>query len=313
TVVAALTWAALVLAAWALARRVLRPLDDLRRTAETITETDVSQRIDVTGADEVAELGETVNGMLDRLEDALDSQRRMLDDAGHELRTPVTVIRGHLELMDARDAGDVEGTRALVIDELDRMGRIVEDLLVLAKARRPDFLRREVVDVGEVVATSLDKASGLAPRSWVLDGAPEVLAPVDAGRVTQALLQLAANAVAVTSEHDTIAFGCAPMPGVVRIWVRDTGPGVPAADRQRIFARFESGGASAGEGGTGLGLAIVAAIAAAHGGTADVAAAAPDGGALFTLELPAPDAGRQPVPEATLADLFDIDPAEVSR
>ncbi|MGL5865189.1 MAG: ATP-binding protein [Dermatophilaceae bacterium] len=332
-VVATLTWAALVLAASALARRVLRPLDDLRRTAETITETDVSQRIDVTGADEVAELGETVNGMLDRLEEALHSQRHMLDDAGHELRTPVTVIRGHLELMDAQEADDVEDTRALVIDELDRMGRIIEDLLMLAKARRPDFLRREVVDIGEVVATTLEKASGLAPRSWVLDSAPEVMVPVDASRLAQALLQLAANAVAVTSERDTIAFGCAPVLGAVRIWVRDSGPGVPAADRHRIFARFETGGAGSTGGtgsegggtgsegggtgseggGTGLGLAIVAAIADAHGGRVEVAAASPEGGALFTLELPAPHASPPLGGSGTLTALVDCGPAQATR
>ena len=110
-VAATFAWAGLVMAAWLLARRILQPIEELRSTAATITETDVSRRIAVTGADEVADLGRTVNGMLDRLEDALDSQRRMLDDAGHELKTPITVIRGHLELMDEDDASDVRATR----------------------------------------------------------------------------------------------------------------------------------------------------------------------------------------------------------
>jgi two-component system OmpR family sensor kinase len=285
-VAATFAWAGLVLAAWFLARRILQPIEALRSTAATITDTDVSRRIVVTGADEVADLGRTVNGMLDRLEEALDSQRQMLDDAGHELRTPITVIRGHLELMDERDAADVEATRELAIDELDRMARLVEDLLVLAKARRPDFLRRRTVDVADVVRRTFDKAQALAPRGWVLDPLTSVPAHVDAERLTQAMLQLASNAVAVTDEGDTIGFGCAPGPHGVQVWVRDTGPGVPPADRLRIFERFESGSRVPGGPSTGLGLAIVSAIAQAHGGTARVTAAGPAGGARFILEFP---------------------------
>ncbi|GAA4410288.1 HAMP domain-containing sensor histidine kinase [Fodinibacter luteus] len=310
---AALAWAALVAAALALARRVLRPLDELRRTAETITETDVSRRIGATGNDEVAELAHTVDGMLDRLEKALDGQRRMLDDAGHELRTPITVIRGHLELMDPADVVDVTATRSLAIDELDRMARLVEDLVVLAKSRRPDFLRRGPHRVDTVVTATFEKAVALAPRQWALDPLEPATASIDPDRVTQALLQLADNAVAVTGEHDTIAFGCAALPDTVRLYVRDTGPGVPPADRQRIFERFESGRGT--RDGTGLGLAIVAAIAAAHGGTVDVASATSGGGALFLLDLPRlPDADTAPPTDeeyGALADLLDRHREEV--
>lgn len=290
---AAFAWAGLVLAAWALARRILRPIEALRSTASTITETDVSRRIAVTGDDEVADLGHTVNGMLDRLEEALGSQRRMLDDAGHELRTPITVIRGHLELMDVEDPDDVRGTRDLSIDELDRMARLVEDLLVLAKARRPDFLRRRHVDVADVVRSTFEKAQALGPRGWVLEPLTSAPATVDPERVTQALLQLASNAVAVTGEGDTIGFGCAPGPTGVQLWVRDTGPGVPPADRLRIFDRFESAARVPGGTGTGLGLAIVSAIARAHGGSARVVAGGPAGGALFVLDLPATSPGAE--------------------
>jgi two-component system OmpR family sensor kinase len=285
-VAAAFAWAGLVMAAWLLARRILQPIEELRSTAATITETDVSKRITVTGADEVADLGRTVNDMLDRLEDALDSQRRMLDDAGHELKTPITVIRGHLELMDEDDASDVRATRDLSIDELDRMARLVEDLLVLAKARRPDFLRRRDVDVAAVVTSTYDKAQALAPRRWVLDPMTPVPARVDSDRLTQALLQLASNAVAVTDEGDTIGFGCAAGPDSVRLWVRDTGPGVPPGDRLRIFERFESGVRATEGRSTGLGLAIVSAIARAHGGSARVVPAGPAGGSRFILEVP---------------------------
>ena len=308
-VAAAFAWAGLVLAAWALARRILQPIEVLRSTAATITETDVSRRIAVTGHDEVADLGRTFNGMLDRLQEALDSQRRMLDDAGHELRTPITVIRGHLELMDEEDPADVRGTRDLSIDELDRMARLVEDLLVLAKARRPDFLRRRDVDVAAVVESTYEKAQALAPRTWALDPLTPARARVDPERLTQALLQLASNAVAVTGEGDTIGFGCAPGPGGVQLWVRDTGPGVPPADRLRIFERFESGARVPGGSSTGLGLAIVSAIARAHGGAARVTSAGSAGGAMFILEVPAADRDPHARPDAehTEPDQEDYD------
>lgn len=288
---AVVSWAVLVVAAGLLAHRILRPVNDLRRTAATITDSDVSQRIDVRGKDEMAELGRTFNVMLDRLEAALGSQRRMLDDAAHELRTPITVIRGHLELMDQRSPDEVDETRELAIDELDRMGRLVEDLLVLAKSRRPDFLVRRPTDLGDLVTRSVDKAQALAPRTWSVEATPGLTAYVDPQRITQALLQLASNAVAVTGMGDAIAMGCTPVSQGVQLWVRDTGPGVPEEDRERIFTRWQTGDTALKASGTGLGLAIVTAIAEAHGGTAFVESAGPSGGALFVIEVPHADRG----------------------
>lgn len=279
-------WTVLVLATWALTRRILRPVENLRATAESITESDLTTRIPVRGKDELAELGVTVNRMLDRLQDALDSQRRMLDDAGHELRTPITVIRGHLELMDPGDPGETNATRDLAIEELDRMGDLVGDLILLAKSRRHDFLRLDQLDLADVVRRALEKATALAPRAWVLDHTTSLPAVADAGRVTQALLQLADNAVAVTHEADTIAFGCARVPGGNRLWVADSGPGVPEAAREEIFERFVSAHEGTGHRGSGLGLAIVLAIAQAHGGHAWVTRSAQHGGAMFVLDLP---------------------------
>lgn len=290
SVAAAVAWTALVLAAWGLAGRILRPIHELRATASHISDSDLSRRIVVRGDDELSALGRTFNGMLDRLQDALGAQRRMLDDAGHELRTPITVIRGHLELMDTDDRKDVEGTRLLALEELDRMGGLVEDLLVLAKARRPDFLSAEPTDVGDVVRRTVEKAGGLAPRLWQVDAAPSVIAVLDTQRITQAMLQLASNAVAVTHEGDQIGMGCSPSPRGVQMWVRDTGPGVPPSERQRIFDRWQSGSHHPMSGsGTGLGLAIVAAIAKAHGGTAWVTSATAAGGAMFVIEIPLGD------------------------
>lgn len=291
-VVAAVAWAVLVIGAWLLARRILGPIHELRDTAAAITGRHLDRRIAVAGQDEVADLGRTFNDMLDRLQDALGAQRRMLDDAGHELRTPITVIRGHLELMDAADPGDVAATRELAIDELDRMGGLVQDLILLAKARRPDFLTLAECHLDDVVVDALTKSRGLADRDWRLGEAAPLRADADPSRLTQALLQLASNAVAVTGPGDAITFGLtSTTAGRARLWVSDTGPGVPPADRTRIFHR-SAAGTAATSGGSGLGLAIVLAIAQAHGGTAFVEDAGHGGGALFVIEIPCDTTGK---------------------
>ena len=132
------------LLAWALVGRVLAPLRLLNETARSMTESDLSRRISVTSDDEVSQVASTFNDMLDRLETAFATQRRFVDDAGHELRTPITVIRGHLELL-GDDPDERRETLALVIDELDRMARIVNDLLLLAQSQEPNFLNLETV------------------------------------------------------------------------------------------------------------------------------------------------------------------------
>jgi two-component system, OmpR family, sensor kinase len=124
------------LLAWRLADRLLEPVAQTSATARTITETDLSQRVEVRGHDEVADLARTLNEMLDRLESAFEGQRRFLDDVGHELRTPLTIVRGHLELMDDGSPEERASTRELVLDELDRMARLVNDLITLAQSAR---------------------------------------------------------------------------------------------------------------------------------------------------------------------------------
>ena len=285
-IAAFVAWLGLILAAWMLARRILAPIDELSTTAELISETDLNRRLTVTGGDEMAGMSMTFNRMLDRLQAALGAQRRMLDDAGHELRTPITILRGHLELMNSGDPTDVESTRALAIDELDRMNLLVQDLLLLAKAQRPDFLTREPVELHLLVEEARDKASGLGERQWLLDPCEPITIEADPRRLTQALLQLASNAYRVTADGDVIAFGCASSAHGIQIWVRDSGPGVPVEDRERIWNRFQSG-TGVSTGGTGLGLAIVKAIVEAHDGTVSVTAATPAGGAKFVMELPA--------------------------
>ncbi|MGH8868097.1 MAG: sensor histidine kinase [Actinomycetes bacterium] len=270
---------------WFVAGRLLAPVRVMRRTAQRITETDLSRRIHVTGNDDVSELARTFNAMLDRLEAALTTQRQFLDDAGHELRTPITILRGHLELLDAGNASDVAETRALVLDELDRMGRLVEDLVTLAKAERPDFVQRRPVDVGVLLDDVYDKAVALGRRRWRVDARAEDVVQADAQRLTQALLQLAHNAVAFTNEADEIALGTRvdEPTATVRLWVRDTGPGVHPRDAGRIFDRLQQGAGHTE--GSGLGLAIVRAIAEAHGGLVELDSV-PGEGATFTIVIP---------------------------
>jgi two-component system OmpR family sensor kinase len=287
--VAAIALALVTLGAWLAAGRLLQPLRQMRATAREISDTDLSRRIDTTGNDDITDLGETFNEMLDRLEHSFAHQRRFLDDAGHELRTPITIVRGHLELLDPERSDETEATRGLVLDEVDRMGRLVDDMIVLAKAGRPDFLQLSEADAGILTDEVLDKVRALGDREWKLDERAEGAVFVDPQRVTQALVQLAKNAVQHTEPGDVIAIGSRRDADSVRWWVRDTGPGVPPEDAERIFERFQRGDRARGLEGSGLGLSIVRAIATAHGGDV-LLDTSPAEGATFTLVIP--PAGR---------------------
>ena len=289
--------------AWSIAGRVLRPISELTETARGITETDLSGRIPVTGHDELSELGATFNAMIDRLERGFTGQRQFLDDVAHELRTPITIVQGHLELM-GDDPTDRAETLAVVHDELDRMNRYVHDLLLLAKSETTEFLRPEPIDLGELAEMVQSRMPALGDRRWTVDiaPAPGALAIVgDPGRLTQAVLNLATNAVQHTVPGDVIAFGIEPTGNGARLWVRDTGTGLEPGLADRLFDRRFRGAASrAGRAdGMGLGLSIVAAIVRAHHG--EIAATDdPNGGARFTITLPLepphPNPDEEPTP-----------------
>lgn len=285
-IVAGLSMLLLLAIAFWQSGRLLAPLRTLRDTAEDIGETDLSRRIPTSGNDDITALTRTVNGMLDRLEAAFTGQRRFLDDAGHELRTPLTILRGHLELLDLGSVDDVAETKALLLDEIDRMSRLVGDLILLAKSDRPDFVTPTDVVLASLTEDAFAKARALGDRDWQLDAAGAAVLTADAQRLTQALLQLADNAVKHTRPGDTIALGSSYDGETARLWVRDTGPGVPRADRAKIFERFGRSAVPDGDEGFGLGLSIVSAIVDAHGGTVAVDEAIPPG-ALFTITLPA--------------------------
>jgi two-component system, OmpR family, sensor kinase len=270
-----------------MAGRVFAPVRAISDTARDLSESDLSRRIQVPDADdEIAELAHTFNDMLDRLEGAFTTQRRFLDDAGHELRTPITIIRGHVEL-EGDDPADRRATRAVVLDELDRMGRIVDDLLVLARAEQPDFLRPEPVDLDLLTNDLFAKARALADRDWRLDVTGHGVVHADPQRLTQAVMNLVDNAVRHTGDGAVVEMGSALEHGEALLWVRDTGPGIPPEQQVHIFERFaraRDGGRQAGT--AGLGLAIVRSIARAHGGRVSLASH-PGAGATFTIAIPA--------------------------
>ena len=286
------------LAAWLAAGRVLAPVRQLKSTAQGITETDLTRRIEVQGDDELADLGRTFNAMLDRLESAFSSQRQFVNDASHELRTPITIVRGHLELM-GEDPEERRQTVALVMDELDRMTRFVDDLLLLARAERADFLSVGRVDLNDLARELDAKARGLADRDWRLDADAHGELLGDRQRLTQAVMNLAGNAVQHTHPGDRITIGVASEPGWGRLWVADDGPGIPQEDQARVFERFARGsGRRRSSEGAGLGLAIVRVIAEAHGGRVELDSV-PGEGSTFTLVVPlrAPRISTAPRPQ----------------
>lgn len=281
------------LVGWFLMGRLLRPLRDLQDTASEISATDLRRRVPVTGTDDVAQLASTFNEMLDRVEGAVASQRQLLDDVGHELRTPITIVQGNLEIQDVNDPADVAESRDTSLDELDRMRLLVDDLVTLAKAGRPDFIGREPTDVQHLTRNVVAKASQLGTRVWTMDHAADAVVPLDAQRITQAWLQLASNAVRYSEEGTKVSIGSQVLDGTLRLWVRDQGIGIAAEDHERIFERFGRGANSTRADGSGLGLNIVTAIVRAHGGTVDVQSA-PGIGSTFYLDLPATDTGAVP-------------------
>jgi signal transduction histidine kinase len=279
------------LLAWRVAEGVLRPVRAVSRTAQSISEGELTRRIEVTGRDEVAALATTFNQMLERLEEAFATQRQFVDDAGHELRTPITVIRGHLELLD-EDPWERRKTLALIMDELDRMQRIVNDLLVLAKAEQPDFLNLDTVDLTTLTEEIHAKTGPIADRDWRLERVGRGVVVADRQRLTQAVMQLAHNAVQHTAEGDLIGLGSSVADGEARLWVRDTGPGIPRVQQEAIFRRFSRGAGGRRSEGAGIGLAIVKAIAEAHHGRVELDSR-PGAGSNFALVIPT----DQPVEE----------------
>lgn len=273
--------------AWVMVDRLLRPIEQLRRAAEAIDERDLTSRVPVHGRDDLAVLARAFNRMLDRVQRAVQGQRDLADDVGHELRTPITVVRGHLELIDSTDPADVIATRDLAIDELDRMGVLINDLLTLAKSSESDFVQPVFTEVGLLTEQVLEKAKALGDRQWSIDGLANVMTFLDPARITQAWLQLCSNAVKYSAPGSAIVLGSRSEGDEVMMWVRDEGIGIAPGELERIRersvrARDVAGGYVPG---SGLGLNIVESIMTAHGGRLDISSVLGEG-STFTLRLP---------------------------
>jgi signal transduction histidine kinase len=221
----------------------------------------------------------------------LERQESFLHDVSHELRTPVTIARGHLQLMswDHPDAPELR----VALDELDRIDGIIDRLLLLAQAEQPDFVQPVDVELEPFLADVFLRWSGIAPRTWTLDVAPDVgSVRADPNALREALDALLENAVKYSEPHTPIALRAYRSGAETVAEVADAGCGIDSEALDRIFQRFArvDDSRTRALGGVGLGLAIVAAIARAHGGGCTVTSS--ERGSTFALRLPAA-AGRQ--------------------
>ncbi len=284
--------AAVGLGSWFLLGRALEPVRRITRTAAAISREDLSQRIGYSGPkDEIGELAGTMDGMLDRIQTAFSAQEQFISDVSHELRTPLTIVKGHLQVLDRQedpDANLVRAEHALVLDELDRMNRLIADLLTLARAGRGDFLRKEELGLDLFLTSLVAQGPHLGERDWRMDSLPGGVVQADQDRLTQIFLNLMQNAVAHTSPGQTVALGGSwdESRRTVRLWVRDEGEGMDADVAAHVFERFYRGKGDTAGGRVGLGLAIASALAAAHEGSISVESS-PGQGARFIVVLPA--------------------------
>jgi two-component system, OmpR family, sensor kinase len=213
------------------------------------------------------------------------AERRFVEDASHALRDPLTICRGHLELL-GNDPKEQRRAIALVMDELDRIARMIDDLELLAEAERPDFLQAESIDVTLFAHELVAKASELAPRRWVLDQTADGTLQADRQRLTEAFMNLARNAAQHTRPDGTVAIGLSLNENEARISVRDNGAGIALSDQAGVFDRFTRGkGAQRRYRTNGLGLAVAKAIADAHGGRLELDSRMGEGSA-FTIVIP---------------------------
>ncbi|MEZ5280316.1 MAG: ATP-binding protein [Acidimicrobiales bacterium] len=276
------------LLAWVLAGRALKPVERMRSQVADIAESDLDRRVAVPETrDEVARLGRTMNSMLDRLSAARQRERRFSADVAHELRSPLSVMAAQLDVDNAHlGVADWQATAAVLTNETDRMRRMVDDLLALARldAVPADRPSSPVVDLDDVV---FDAAAAVSTRGVMVDVGS--VAPAIVRGERDQLLRCVENLLANAVRHHDAAISCslAEADGVVRLVVEDDGPGVPVAQRQAVFERFVrlDEARSREAGGAGLGLALVRELVEAHGGAVWVDESSL-GGARFVIELP---------------------------
>lgn len=295
--VGAVVLALLSVLVWWLAGIGLRPLVTIGETAGAIARGDVGRRVpDENARTEVGRLGASINAMLARIEQETSERkesderlRRFVSDASHELRTPLTSIRGYAELFrrgaDQRP-DDLANAMGRIEEEATRMGRLVDDLLALARLDEYPILDRSPVDLAAIAADAAADARTTQPsRPLSIDAAGQAIVRGDESRLRQAIGNLLANALTHTPETAAVSIRVATTPTHVAVEVADDGPGLDPVTADRAFERFHRGDPIRSAGGSGLGLAIVKAVAEAHGGRADVRSE-PGTGTVFTLTIP---------------------------
>ena len=302
-------------------RQGLRPIEVMARQADRITAGDLTDRVDAAdGRSEVGRLGAALNGMLARIETSVSEReasqelmRRFLAEASHELRTPLASLRANAELYQQgalTSRAQVDEAMRRIMLESRRMGRLVDDMLRLARLDQHPARQHEPVDMGALVAGCVERSSIADPdRTWRARVTPGIVAVGDEELLCRAVDNLLANVHTHTPPGTTAMVRAYRDGDRVVVEVADDGPGVPADRLPRIFDRFYRAGSPAGRPGSGLGLAIVSEIAAAHDGSVAAgpggAGAGPGGpaGLRVTLAVPAwrPPAAPVPVPAGASA------------
>jgi len=267
--------------------RALGTVDKMTAAARTVGREDLAFRLNYHGPDdEIGRLARTFDEMLSRLDGAFQSQHQLLSDVSHQLRTPLTVIRGHIEVLqrsDMQDRAEAGETIALVLDEIEKTARMIDQLLLLGRSMEPTFVEIDRVDLVSFLSDIFEAAQALAPRRWSLGAVPDLVVLVDAVKLRGALLNLIDNAVKATSPEDAISIEAHAAEELV-LSVADSGRGIALDHQATVFDRFvRSGGPD--DRGTGLGLAIVKAVAEGHGGRVTLESA-PGAGCMVRIILP---------------------------
>jgi len=276
-----------------IARKALRPVDEMTAAARRITAEDLHQRIGRQGTqDELDRLAETLNGMLARLDEAFRQMRRFAADAAHELRTPLTALKGGIEvaLRASRTPEEYQHVLVSSLEDVDRLIRVAEDLLLLSRAAVPPEMPRPRIELEPLVLEALEMGTRLAQGTGVhvkLGPVAPAAVRAEASALGRAMRNLVENAVKYTPAGGTVELTLRTADGQAVFAVRDTGIGIAAADAERIFEPFvRLDAARAREtGGTGLGLAIARSIVLAHGGTLTLEPE-PGLGSCFVISLP---------------------------
>ena len=309
---------------WVVAGRVLRPIGRITAVARDIQATDLSRRIELPGPeDELKQLADTFDAMLARLDAAFAAQRQFTADASHELRNPLAIIRTNVDvaLTDPHaDPDDLRHTITVVKRASDRMARLVDDLLALARRQEPT-LEHEPVDLGVAVTEASDDfVVPAAARNIVLDRAiaPGVIVTGDRDALKRAVANLLDNAVRLAPAGSRIRLATGSEGDRAWIAVADEGPGIAPEDQPHVFDRFwrADKARSRADGGTGLGLAIVRQIAQSHGGSIRLQSKVGVGSSFviwLPVTTPSAEAPTQPPGTVTPARVPTPTPAERAR